>query len=156
MESVTFHLPNGSHYGPYFYRVDADLDRTSPHGGAVEKNDVMAERINTLLALPPQRMADTTWWCQPPAMPGEYVLVLVRRRSKQLRGENRPIAAADVYVVELPKSNDEAVTSGPGMTLDMIKTYVCEVFGSNALSEDSLRPCKSYSVKEHDCKYIAV
>ena len=137
MDSVVLHLPNGNQrlFGPYRCNLDFAADQL---GSAKIKIETVAEQLNSLLNLPPQRLGDTCWWCASPKIPYEYILVLVRSSESTLNvngADSTVETPSHVYIVEMKP--------GQGMSVDMVRSYVCDVFGPNALSEDSLRCYKS-------------
>ena len=145
---MIFHMPSGTHFGPYhcstsLYGTDSlELDSVS----STANLSLVADQINSLISLPPQRLSDTSWFCRPPRLPREYILVLVAaiahssrssRNAPNLKigsdnnGSDWSGSRIDVYVVELQ--------NGEGMTLDMVKAYVRDKFGPDALSDESLQ-----------------
>lgn len=133
MASVVLHLPNEKNLlGPYYCNRDFAVDQL---GGAKIKVETVAEHLNSLLNLSLQRLGDTWWWCAPPKIPFEYILILVRPLESTMNVNGDSAVECHVYVVEMKP--------GQGMSVDMVRSYVDDVFGPNLLSEDSLRCYKS-------------
>ena len=136
MASVVLHLPNEKNpLGP-FYCINRDF-AADQLGGATIEIETVAEHLNGLLNHPLQRLGDTWWWCAPPKIPYEYILVLVRPPESTSVNGDRTVESRHhaVYVVEMKPRQ--------GMSVDMVRSYVYDVFGPNTLSEDSLQCYRS-------------
>ena len=124
-ESVIFYLPsNGEHkqFGPYKFR----------HEPGVESEKI-ADHIKALLSHPAQKLGETAWWCEPPRIPYDYILVLVRPEHSSNVRHNLESA---VYVVQMPSASG---LPNEAMSLEKIKSYINQVFGPNAIDGDSLQ-----------------
>ena len=127
IECLTFYLPplSGKQFGPYILRRESGVE-------SVE----IAHHIQELISCPPQRLGNTAWWVEPPKIPyDDFVLVLVQDR-RSLFNNVDTFRESAVYVVQIPSAAGEETAM---MTLEKIKRYVSEVYGSNAIEEESLQ-----------------
>ena len=112
-ESVTFYLPGPSAkpIGPYRLRREPGME-----------SDI-ASHIKDLLEQPPQRLGETAWWIEPPKIPYDCVLLLVRSHALGSW-------SAAVYIVP--------IMSKETMSLEGIRNYINEMYGPNAVDGESL------------------
>ena len=115
MKRLVFHLPNGNQSGPFSCPEDIEI----------------ADHVHKLLELNPQKLGYTEFWIESPSIPYDHILVLAHPSSSDDVEEHASIEqqTVHVYVVKM---------KGERMSLDEIRSSLCNVFGSNAIDKESL------------------